>query len=134
MIITKLTDYALRILRGLLDGELHTVSALAETQQLPQPFAYKIIGKLSKAGLVEVVRGANGGCRLTADLAKVSLYDLMAITEERCDLSACMDPAYHCAWKADNGGCTVHCQLAGIQRTLDRELRLHSLQTILTGT
>ena len=45
MVITRETDYALRILRSLLDGELHTVGSIAQEELLPQPFAYKIIKK-----------------------------------------------------------------------------------------
>ena len=43
MVITRETDYALRILRALLDGELHTVGQLAQDELLPQAFAYKIL-------------------------------------------------------------------------------------------
>ena len=77
MVITRETDYALRILRALLDGKLHTAGQIAQDELLPQAFAYKILKKLEKAGLVEVVRGTAGGCRLSADLTGTSLYDLM---------------------------------------------------------
>lgn len=72
MIITRETDYALRILRVLLDGELHTVGQISQDELLPQSFAYKILKKLDKAGLIDVVRGTAGGCRLAADLSAVS--------------------------------------------------------------
>ena len=35
MIITKETDYALRILRVLLDGEKHSVAEMSETELIP---------------------------------------------------------------------------------------------------
>ena len=73
MVITRETDYALRILRALLDGKLHTAGQIAQDELLPQAFAYKILKKLEKAGLVEVVRGTAGGCRLSADLTGTSL-------------------------------------------------------------
>ena len=40
MIITKETDYALRILRVLLDGEKHSVAEMSETELIPTQFAY----------------------------------------------------------------------------------------------
>ena len=83
MVITRETDYALRILRALLDGKLHTAGQIAQDELLPQAFAYKILKKLEKAGLVEVVRGTAGGCRLSADLTGTSLYDLMKAMGER---------------------------------------------------
>ena len=47
MIITKETDYALRILRVLLDGEKHSVAEMSETELIPNQFAYQILRKLS---------------------------------------------------------------------------------------
>ena len=49
MIITKETDYALRILRVLLDGEKHSVAEMSETELIPNQFAYQILRKLSAA-------------------------------------------------------------------------------------
>ena len=115
-----------------MDGKLHTAGQIAQDELLPQAFAYKILKKLEKAGLVEVVRGTAGGCRLSADLIGTSLYDLMKAMGERGNLSSCMDPAYQCPWRSCHGGCTVHCKLAEIQNKLDEELRAHSLQEILT--
>ena len=132
VVITRETDYALRILRALLDGDLHTVGQIAKDELLPQAFAYKILKKLEKAGLVEVIRGTAGGCRLAADLSRTSLYDLMMATGERSDLSSCMDPGYRCPWRSRHGGCTAHHKLLEIQKKLDMELQAHSLNEILT--
>lgn len=134
LVITRETDYALRILRALTDGDLHTVGQIAQSEMLPQAFAYKILQKLAKAGLIDVTRGTTGGCRLAADLSKVSLYDLMMITGERSDLNACMDGQFQCAYRDCHGACRVHASLMEIQRKLDAELHQHSLQEILTGS
>lgn len=133
MLITRETDYALRILRALSRGEQMTVAAIAQDQQVPKQFAYKIIKKLSKGGLVSIARGAEGGCSLAADLRQVSLYGLLRMMEEEVRLTACMDPGYACPWREDNGHCVAHCQLAALQQTLDRELQAHSLHQILFG-
>lgn len=133
MVITRETDYALRILRALLDGELHTVGDIARAELLPQAFAYKILKKLEKAGLLKILRGTAGGCRLTAELSRISLYDLMIAIGEHSSLSACMKPDYQCPWRSSHGGCGVHCKLLEIQRKLDAELRSHSLREILTA-
>ena len=73
MIITKETDYALRILRVLLDGEKHSVAEMSETELIPTQFAYQILRKLSAGNLVRVSRGALGGCALSCDLDATSL-------------------------------------------------------------
>jgi len=133
LLLSRESDYALRILRSLLDGERKSVGDISKTEVIPQQFAYKIIKKLSRAGFVEITRGVDGGCRLRADLATLSLYDLMAAMDGRCEVNACMDPNYQCPHREKSSGCVVHRQLAMIQQKLDDELRSYCLKTLLTG-
>ena len=113
MLITRESDYALRLLRTLRDGEQYSVGELARREMVPQPFAYKIVKKLSAAGMVQVSRGAEGGCRLTADLTQTTLYDLLRAMEEDSNISSCMEAEYACPWRAAHGGCSVHARLGG---------------------
>ena len=48
MLITRETDYALRLVRSLADGERRSVSQLSDEEQIPKAFAYKIIKKLER--------------------------------------------------------------------------------------
>ena len=114
MLITRESDYALRLLRTLRDGEQYSVGELARREMVPQPFAYKIVKKLSAAGMVQVSRGAEGGCRLTADLTQTTLYDLLRAMEEDSNISSCMEAEYACPWRAAHGGCSVHARLGEI--------------------
>ena len=82
MLLSRETDYALRILQNLMDGQRRSVGEISNSELIPQQFAYKIIRKLAKAGLIEITRGVEGGCKLMADLEQVSLYDLMAEMQE----------------------------------------------------
>ena len=132
MLLTRETDYALRMLRCLLDGEKKPVGDIASQGMVPQQFAYKIIKKLSRAGLVEVTRGTEGGCRLSADLTRTSLYDLMAAMEDQCSVNACLQPGYSCPWAERNAGCGMHQRFLLIQSRIDGELRAHSLVDLLT--
>ena len=133
MLITRETDYALRILYSLQNGERKSVGTISDAELIPQQFAYKIMKKLSRAGFVEITRGAEGGCSLLADLEKTSLYDLMVVTESCYGVNACMDPEYLCARRENCGKCVIHSQLATIQKNLDDELRSHSLKKLLSG-
>ena len=133
MIITKETDYALRILRVLLDGEKHSVAEMSETELIPNQFAYQILRKLSAGNLVRVSRGALGGCALSCDLDATSLYDLMGVVGERGILCACMEPGYECRWQDKHGRCAIHCQLAALQQKQDEAFRAVSLRRLLTG-
>lgn len=132
LLITRETDYALRVLRALAGGEQITTREICERESLPQQFAYKIIKKLSRAGLVRIARGAEGGCRLNADLKKVSLYDLTRIMDADSLISACTQPGYRCEAQQKRGAaCTANRQLRQIQKVLDRELRARSLYQML---
>ncbi len=125
--ITRGTDYAIRLLRGLADGEIRTVTELAAKEMVPRPFAYKILKRLSKAGLVEILRGTDGGCRLSADLTRVSLYSLMTAMGDDCRIAGCTEDGFDCPWRAEHGDCGVHCRLAKIQTALKKELQAYRL-------
>jgi Rrf2 family protein len=134
LLITRETDYALRVLRALAGGELLAVNAICAQELLPQQFVYKIIKKMEQAGFVRIIRGASGGCRLLADLKTVNLYHLLEIMGKNRDLISCLQPGFQCAWRGQKKTiCMVHNQLQQVQESLDAELRRHSLQQILFG-
>jgi len=135
LFITKETDYALRILRALATGERITATELAQGEQIPQQFAYKILKKLQKGGIIRILRGADGGCVLATGLEQVPLSRLMKIMEEDSSISPCMKPGYQCLWCKAHGdtSCRAHIHLASIQKRLDDELEAHNLQEILFG-
>ncbi|MCI1951577.1 MAG: Rrf2 family transcriptional regulator [Clostridiales bacterium] len=135
LLITKETDYALRILRALAKSNRLTTTELSTNEQIPQNFAYKILKKLQKAGFVEIARGTGGGCALTSDLNSITLYQLINAMEQSAFLTACTKPGQHCSWQEshDDQICHAHIQLLKIQKTLDQELKSHTLQTVLFG-
>ena len=133
MLITKETDYALRILRTLSEGGCHTVGALAAREALPRNFAYKIVKKLERAGLIGISRGNGGGCYLACDLGERSLCELINAIEQNSRLSSCMEPGYDCEWQRANGPCGIHAQLCRVQKQIDGELRSRSLSWVLSG-
>ena len=132
MLITRDTDYALRILRALADGKRHNVKELCESEAVPQQFAYKILRRLTDAGLVKSVRGVNGGTELAGDLGSITLLDVIRITESDSYISDCMSPDYACTWSEKNcRKCTIHSRLCEIQQKLDQELEKQSILDLL---
>lgn len=135
MIITRETDYALRLLKELSDGDRHSVPELSEKGVVSQTFAYKILKKLERAGIVSISRGISGGCRMAADLHRVSLYELVEALEGNESLSlhvnACTVPGYQCFWCETHGDCKTHDVLERIQNVLAEELKSHSLSEII---
>lgn len=134
MLMTRESDYAVRIMRALSCGRLMTVKQICEQEAIPTQFAYKILKKLANARLIRIVRGASGGYELIKDLSQVSLFDLMEAVGEESYVNACIKPGYDCTWRGKNGRiCRVHQELARIQAALNEELRRHSIRDILFG-
>lgn len=132
LLISRECDYAIRILRDLSDGELHVVRDLCERELVPHKFAYKIIHKLSKAGLVSATRGVGGGVRLSADLEACTFYDLLKIIDPEKRINICTSPEYNCEWRTKNDRyCSVHLHLLMLEREIREILKGVSLQSLL---
>ena len=93
---------------------------------------HRVAGQSVKCGYVEIFRGAEGGCRLSADLGAVTLYDLLRCIDEDLFVNACMSPDYECAWRgAHCGECRFHSNLAGLQRVIEDELKRRTVGAML---
>lgn len=134
MLMTRESDYAVRIMRALSVGRLMTVKQICEQEAIPTQFAYKILKKLANAKLIRIIRGASGGYELMKDLHEVSLLDLMNAVGEEGVVNACIKPSYECSWRGKDGRpCKVHTELARIQEALNQELSRHSIFDILNS-
>ena len=134
MTMTRESDYAVRIMRALSHGSLKTVKEICGEEAIPTQFAYKILKKLSNAGLIQIIRGAAGGYKLDKDLHDVSLLDIMHAIGEKDVVNACIQDNYQCTWREKyHKPCQVHEELVRIQGTLDHELERHSIHEILYG-
>lgn len=134
MLITREVDYALRILRALGDGCLRSIEEISKREATPKQFAYKIIKKLEKAGWIQILRGAEGGCRLTADLGEISLYNLVETMGTESIVSACLEPGYRCSrGEVCDGHCLVQGGLYKVQEAIVAELKRYSLKELICG-
>ena len=78
--LTKTTDYALRALIYLAhdpDDGYHQTHDLASVLNVPTNYLGKILQLLGRKRIVESVRGANGGFRLSRLPEQVRLYDVL---------------------------------------------------------
>lgn len=131
MLFTKETDYAIRFFRTLQDGKQYPVAEIADREMIPQQFAYKILRKLSKAGYVQVLRGAKGGCRLAVDPGTVSLLDIVQTIEAKKAFVPCLDPDYSCEYREVHSGCRVHDNMDLVEEKLKQGLADISISDIL---
>lgn len=131
MLISRETDYAIRILRKLQDGDLHAAGDVARSEYVPEAFAYKILNKLTRAEIVEAVRGNTGGYRLAKDLKSVTVHDLFMALGAQFYLNACLDPNKDCPWRDTHGHCAAHENLSVLQREIGSLLKKLSIQDLL---
>jgi len=103
--ITKLTDYAVLVLSGMVrpGGEAVAARDIAGSTHIPQPTVSKVLKLLSRAGLVASERGKNGGYRLSRGADAISVADIIdavegpiAVTECSTDERGCCDLEGHC--------------------------------------
>lgn len=98
MRLTLHTDYALRVLVhvGLRDGDLVTISEIADCYGISKNHLTKVVHQLGRAGYLETVRGKYGGVRLLVQPEDVRLGDFVRRTEEDFALARCMREGHDC--------------------------------------
>jgi FeS assembly SUF system regulator len=89
--VTKLTDYATVVLTVLAarTGEVLSATELAERSGLETPTVSKLLKPLAQAGLLEGIRGAHGGYRLSRDAAGITLKQIVEAIEGPLAMTEC---------------------------------------------
>jgi len=104
--LTKRTGDAIRMLMYLASlptGERRTSAQLAEAADVSMGNVPTLVASLSRAGLLDCVRGPGGGCALARDPSAITIAEAIVAIEgtmepERCaiDERRCMDREYRC--------------------------------------
>ena len=115
MFLTKKCDYAIRVVRSLADMKLRTVKCICDHEFVPHPFAYKILKRLERAGIVRSHRGAAGGYSLVRPLDSITLYDIVTAIDEQLYVSECMRYGYACPHRSSGNTCGVHKEFSRLQ-------------------
>jgi Rrf2 family transcriptional regulator, iron-sulfur cluster assembly transcription factor len=126
------TDYAILALVYLAVNENQqavSTKTLAKSQDLPVEFIYKIMGRLTKAGLTKRYMGAKGGFMLAREPEEISLLDIMQATQGRVTMKKCCINPLSCA---RSRSCAVLPKLAHLQNTLVKSLDDISLLEIVS--
>lgn len=93
MRLTKQTNYAVRMLMycAANDGKLSRIPEIAKAYGVSELFLFKIIQPLHKAGIMETVRGRNGGVKLGRPAKEITLFDVVRVTEENFAMAECFE-------------------------------------------
>jgi Rrf2 family protein len=129
MLITREMDYGIRVVRELCHKDLCSAAEISDSEGIPMAFAYKILKKLEQNDIVEVVRGKNGGYRLTRPCSELTLYDMISAVDRQVLITECMAEGY-CCTSPQGPRCTVHNELMRIQDIVVTELKRNTLDTV----
>lgn len=93
MRLTRFSDIGLRVLLYLESVDTArgpvTVAEIASQFDIPVNHLVKVVGHLSRAGWVKATRGRNGGLRLAADAANLSIGQVLRELEGDDELVDC---------------------------------------------
>lgn len=93
MRLTRQTNYAIRILMycAANNDRLSRIPEIASAYGVSELFLFKILQPLVENGLVETVRGRNGGVRLGRPADNITLFDVVRVTEENFAMAECFE-------------------------------------------
>jgi Rrf2 family protein len=132
VLLTRECDYGIRVVRELADGRVASVKDICKKEDIPQPFAYKLLKKLEKAGIVKSYRGYSGGYQLVKPLDEITIFDIVSGLDEQLRVSKCLYEAYGCENSKQQGShCILHGEMKRIQESVANILNEKSFNDIL---
>jgi len=132
MLLTKECDYGLRIVRALAGGEKKTVEAICDIEHIPDQYAYKILKKMERAGIVQSSRGRNGGYQLVKSPHAFTLHDVISAVDDNLFVFECLREDNSCLHNDPKRPCVVHLEFERLQKLLVNEMRKKTMKEILS--
>lgn len=129
MAINITSDYALRTMLYLAEkSDRDKVSGreICDCMKIPYNYFLKIIPNLKNAGFLYSFQGKNGGYTLSRPLDEISVYDVLVAMNDPIIVAHCLNNPDICSRKASDY-CAVHRFFAGLQSTLDKELKAKTI-------
>ena len=123
MRITQEADYALRMVCQLAEQEgVVGATALTAAASVPTRFGVKILHKLSRAGLVQAVRGATGGYMLSVDAGHLTLRQVIEAIDGPIALRHCLEKDKPFPSPCCSDSCRLHCLFGTLNEMLTQRL------------
>ena len=134
MQLKKYTDYALRVLiyTGTKpNDELASIKEISEVFNISQHHLGKIVFELNKMGLLETIRGRNGGIRLAKPASEINVGLLVRSLESDFNLLECFDKGTnHCVI---NPACTLKHALNKALHAFFKVLDEYTVQDLISN-
>ena len=95
MRLTTFTDYTLRTLLhlGMHRDRLVTIQEIADLHDISKNHLMKVVYQLGLAGVVETLRGRNGGLRLRLEPGQINIGAIVRASETDFYMAECFNPA-----------------------------------------
>lgn len=112
MKLTQHSDLGMRLLMYLAmhKGESATIQEVSDRFAVSKNHMVKISHQLTKSGLIESLRGRNGGVRLARSPESISVEEALRATEDNFDLVECFATKNQCVISGT-------CELSGVLDT-----------------
>ena len=99
MMISTRGRYALRVMIDLaehIDEGYIPLQTIAKRQGISEKYLESILAVLSKAGLVDAVRGKGGGYRLSKPAKEYTAFEVLSLTEGTLAPVTCLERGQQC--------------------------------------
>ena len=130
-ILRQDTDYAMRALVHLAlhrdDGPIGA-KVLANAEDIPEDFAYKLLRILTKADLIESHMGVQGGFELAREPEKINLLEIVEAIQGPLVIRRCLLGRESCP---RSSSCPVSAKLGALQEILADSLTGLTLAEVL---
>lgn len=131
MRLTSFTDYTLRTLLhlGTNPGRLVTIQEIADLHSISKNHLMKVVNELARNGVIETMRGRNGGFRLAHAPEDINIGAIVRMSESDFYMAECFDPG------GNPCGLVTACSLKGVLGSATAaflaELDRHTLAMLL---
>ena len=107
MMVSTRGRYALRVMIDLAEhnnGKFIPLKDIAERQEISEKYLESIVKSLTKADVLEGLRGKGGGYRLTRPAEEYNVYEILKLTEGSMAPVSCLeDTARECVRRFRSG-------------------------------
>jgi Rrf2 family protein len=127
--INQTAIYALRAMGFLAqqkDSAPVLSSTIAKEMEIPRNFLSKILNRLTQAGLIQAIRGRNGGVALNKPASQIRLYEVVQLFMKIDDFKTCFLGLKRC-----DGACGLHIRWRIISEQFDKLLNDTTIDQIL---
>lgn len=126
MLVTRETDYAVRCILYLAQDRDRTASVteVAKAMHIPKSFLAKILQRLVRNGILESIRGAQGGFRLAMKPSEISLLSIMEAIQGPAVINVCAVDSRKCRMSSN---CAVHPVWVEIRKEVETRLKKQTI-------